>query len=381
VQKPPSHGIGVKFLVSSAALVVIFAGIKAASGLIAPVLLSIFLALILTPPLRWLKQKGLPEFFAIFTLAAVVFLLGLCIVLISTHSLTRFADRLPEYAEKVNAAYNTIDDWLNDVADRFHSIGESISSASFLESEKSEEESELPIDSELEIAPIEERVRERLSLSDYIDTSTLMSHVRYIVDTLLNVLTMGSLVIILLVFKLVEAARMPDKVKEAFGGRDLSSEYFKKIADDTWNYMKLKTIICILTGAATSIGLWFLGVEYALLWGLLMFFCNYIPNIGQFIAGIPPVLLSLLDGGLSLALWATLWLVVVNVFFGLVLEPRYMGNGLGISVLVVFLSLLFWGWLLGPIGMFLSAPLTMVVKIVLQNDEKTRWIAVLLSNR
>jgi predicted PurR-regulated permease PerM len=174
---------------------------------------------------------------------------------------------------------------------------------------------------------------------------------------------------------------MPEKVKEAFSGRDLSNEYFKKIADATWNYMKIKTIICFLTGLATTIGLWFLGVDYAILWGLLMFFLNYIPNIGQVIASIPPILLALIDGGPVSAALVTAWLVFVNTAFGIGIEPRFMEQGLGISSLVVLLSLIFWGWLLGPVGMFLSAPLTMVLKIVLQNDQKTRWIAVLLSNR
>jgi predicted PurR-regulated permease PerM len=201
------------------------------------------------------------------------------------------------------------------------------------------------------------------------------------VNTLLNVATASSLVLIMLVFMLLEAARMPDKVKEAFEGRDLSNEYFKKIAEDTWNYMKIKTIISFLTGLFTYVGLWILGVEYALLWGLLMFFLNYIPSIGQVIASVPPILLALIDGGVSLAITVTIWLIIVNSFFGLGIEPRYMGEGLGISSLVVLLSLIFWGWLLGPVGMFLSAPLTMVMKIVLQNDSKTRWIAVLLRNR
>ena len=145
--------------------------------------------------------------------------------------------------------------------------------------------------------------------------------------------------------------------------------------------MKIKTIICFLTGLFTTLGLWFLGVEYALLWGLLMFFLNYIPSIGQVIASVPPILLSLIDGGVNIAIWVTIWLIIVNTFFGIGIEPRYMGEGLGISSLVVLLSLIFWGWLLGPVGMFLSAPLTMVMKIVLQNDQKTKWIAVLLSNR
>jgi predicted PurR-regulated permease PerM len=415
MHKPSSNGINVKFLVTLAALIVIFAGIHAAQTLIAPFLLALFFALILTPPLRWLKQKGMPEFPAIFTLSTFVFLMGFCVVLIFSNSLARFAERLPEYAERATVAYSTVDTWINDVADRFHHFGGAISPLSLLEAEPIDEDADeanehttngdngtsiceslcppCPLwleftteDTEItkeaqREAITEEDDRVRLSLRRVITLDTLLSYVQLGVNALLNVVTMGMLVVILLVFKLIEAARMPNKVKEAFGDRDLSNEYFKKIADDTWNYIKIKTIICFLTGLTTTIGLWVLGLEYAILWGLLMFFFNYIPNIGQVIASIPPILLALLDGGISLGIWVTIWLILVNCFFGLVIEPRYMEQGLGISSLVVMLGLVFWGWLLGPIGMFLSAPLTIVVKIVLQNDEKTRWIAVLLSNR
>ena len=444
MSSPPPGGIGAKFLFVSAAIVVIFAGLKAAQSVLAPFFLAVFLALILTPPLRWLKQKGLSDGVAILTLSTFVFLLGLGVLLIFTNSLTHFASKLPVYRDKVATAYTTVDDLINNVADRVNAIGESITQLKPLDFVYTEEEpetepmdeveddvengssphpspnqsdSDLPVgggitdwslpmregklfvpftveewlaDQQSTLTPETTRstdtpndppVRERLSLSNFIPVNTLISYVQLGVNMLLNLATVSSLVIIMLVFMLIEAARLPDKVKEAFGGRDLSNEYFKKIADDTWNYMKIKTMICFLTGLSTSIGLWFLGVEYAILWGLLMFFLNYIPNIGQVIASIPPILLALIDGGLLTATLVTAWLIFVNTLFGIGIEPRYMGQGLDISSLVVLLSLIFWGWLLGPIGMFLSAPLTMVVKIVLQNDPKTRWLAVLLSNR
>jgi len=435
MSSPPPGGIGAKFLLVSAAIVVILAGIKAAQSLLAPFFLAVFLALILTPPLQWLKKKGLPDVLAILTLSAFVFLIGLGAVLIFTNSLTHFASKLPVYRDKVAAAYTTIDDLINHATDKLNAFGESLTQLSPIEFETPEieplndrkDESNphpnlLPEGEGRLAVPLSERegrlfvpltveewlaegqtplthettpetnapvsvpddpppVRERLSLSDVISVNTLISYVQLGVNTLLNIATMSSLVIIMVVFMLIEAARLPEKVKEAFGGRDLSNEYFKKIADDTWNYMKIKTMICFLTGLSTSIGLWFLGIEYAFLWGLLMFFLNYIPNIGQVIASIPPILLALIDGGLFTATLVTAWLIFVNTLFGIGVEPRYLGHGLDISSLVVLLSLIFWGWLLGPIGMFLSAPLTMVVKIVLQNDPKTRWLAVLLSNR
>ena len=400
---PPTGGIGVKFLLTSAAIIVILAGLKAAQSLISPFLLAVFFAMILTPPLRWLKKKGLPEFLAILVLSLSVFLMGLGIVLIFTNSLTRFGDRLPAYAEKVTTAYTAIDTLINDVADKFYDMGQTIYQLNPLdldepvEEEPAEEETAdetftepvsatftEPVSVDTETVPEPTTVppeREKLSLSGIISVNTLISYVQLGVNTLLNIATVSTLILIMLVFMLVEAARIPDKIKEAFGGHDLSSEYLKKIADDTWNYMKIKTIICFMTWFSAFIGLWFLGVEYAILWGMLLFFLNYIPNIGQVFAAIPPVLLALVDGGVSLAIWVTVWMVIVNSFWGLAIEPRYMGQGLGISSLVVLLSLIFWGWLLGPVGMFLSAPLTMVVKIVLQNGERTKWIAVLLSNR
>jgi len=443
MSSPSPGGIGTKFLLASAAIIVIFAGIKAAQSLLAPFFLAVFLALILTPPLRWLKQKGLSDGIAILVLSTFMFLIGLGVVLVFTNSLTHFASKLPVYRDKVAATYTTIDDFINHAADRFNAIGESITQFNPIEFGHTEAEPEAePIDEtedgtaphpsplpegegalsvplpegegRLFVLPTAEEwladerlalaretnelaletneptitqedeeppVRERLSLSNVIHVNTLIDIVQFGVNTLLNIATVSTLVIIMVVFMLIEAARLPDKVREAFGNRDLSNEYFKKIADDTWNYMKIKTIICFLTGLSTSIGLWFIGIEYALLWGLLMFFLNYIPNIGQVIASIPPVLLALIDGGLLTAALVIAWLVLVNSFFGIGIEPRYLGQGLDISSLVVLLSLIFWGWLLGPIGMFLSAPLTMVVKIVLQNDPKTRWLAVLLSNR
>jgi predicted PurR-regulated permease PerM len=321
----PSSGIGAKFLLVSAAIVIILAGLKAAQSLLSHLLLAVCFALILTPPLRWLKKKGLPDGIAIIVLSTFVFLLGLGVVLIFSNSLTRFASKLPDYKEKVTAGYVTIDGWINNVAGKISAFGESIQQLNPIEFGETESESSPHPFPEGEgegtnnSLPLDEAggsFREKLSLSDIIPVNTLISSVGDGIKSLLNIVTVSSLVLIMVMFMLLEAARLPNKVKEAFGGRDLSNEYFRKIADDTWNYMKIKTIICFLTGVATTIGLWFLGVEYAILWGLLMFFLNYLPNIGQIIASVPPILLALIDGGLSLAIWVTLWLVFVNTAFG-----------------------------------------------------------------
>ena len=115
-----------------------------------------------------------------------------------------------------------------------------------------------------------------------------------------------------------------------------------------------------------------------MLWGTLAFLLNYVPNIGSIIAAIPALLLALVQLGPGAVLWSAIGYLVVNNLVGNVIEPRFMGRGLGLSTLVVFLSLVFWGWVLGPVGMFLSVPLTMTLKIALDSSEETRWIAILL---
>ena len=137
----------------------------------------------------------------------------------------------------------------------------------------------------------------------------------------------------------------------------------------------------LVTGLCVSVMLWYLDVDYFVLWGLLAFLFNYIPNIGSIIAAVPAVLIALLVQGPATAGIAGIGFVVINVVMGNVIEPRFMGQGLGLSTLVVFLSLIFWGWLLGSVGMLLSVPLTMIVKIALEASQSGNWLAVLLGNK
>ncbi len=396
-EHPKGNGIGLEFLIAVAAIIVIMAGLQASRAILAPFLLAVFFAMILMPPLQWLKKKGLSDWCALLALSGIVSAFGLAVILIVSSSLAGFAGKLPDYRTKITAGISKFDEWSNAMMDKLDVVEESLPRFSLpvetpeKETEKAPKQMEEPanetgedsstatVDGDVSsAAPPSEKTR--FSLKDVIHVDSLLGYAQLAVTESLNTATVGFLVAVMVIFMLIEAARMPEKVREAFNGRDLTNEYFNKIAEDTWNYTKIKTMASALTGIATAIGLWFLGIEYALLWGLLMFFLNYIPNIGQVIASVPPVLIALIDQGVTMAVIVTIWLVVVNTAFGYGFEPRYLGEGLGISSLIVLLSLIFWGWILGPIGMFLSAPLTMVVKIVLQNDPRTRWIATLLKN-
>jgi predicted PurR-regulated permease PerM len=121
-------------------------------------------------------------------------------------------------------------------------------------------------------------------------------------------------------------------------------------------------------------------VDFPILWGVCAFLLNFVPNIGSIIAAVPAVLLAFVQLGPLYAGLTALGFVVVNLFVGNVIEPRYMGKGLGLSTLVVFLSLLLWGWVFGPVGMLLSIPLTIIVKLALEANPRMKWLAVMIDS-
>ena len=186
------------------------------------------------------------------------------------------------------------------------------------------------------------------------------------------------LVILTMVFILAEAAGFSRKLRAAFGPRSDHLERFGVMARQIQRYLAIKTLISLATGILVGLWVSVLGLGFPLLWGLVAFIFNYIPNLGSILAAIPPVLLALVQFGPGRAAVVALGYLVINISLANFLEPYLMGRRLGLSTLVVVLSLIFWGWVWGPVGMLLSVPLTVIVKIALENTEDFRWVAVLL---
>ena len=180
------------------------------------------------------------------------------------------------------------------------------------------------------------------------------------------------------VFILLEASSLPHKIHAALDRPGASLAGFERFVENVQRYMAIKSVVSLMTGVIIATGLWLIGVDYPLLWGVLAFLLNYVPNIGSIIAAVPAVLLAFVQLGALAALLSTMLYVAVNMLIGNMVEPRFMGRGLGLSTLVVFLSLVFWGWVLGPVGMLLSVPLTITVKIALESSSESHWLAVLL---
>jgi predicted PurR-regulated permease PerM len=331
---------GTQFLITVAAFVIVVAGMRAAEKILVPFLLSAFLAIICAPPLFWLRRKRVPTALALLIVIGGIMGIGLLMGTLVGASVKDFSAALPFYQARLQEEIQGLIAWLG-------RIGLEISDQVLLE---------------------------------YFDPGAIMRIVGKTLTRLGGVLTNAFFILLTVIFILLEASSFPDKLRAILGPTNPTLANFEKITNDVKGYMARKTLVSLATGICIAIWLAVLSVNYPLLWGLLAFFLNFVPNIGSIIAAIPAVLLAFIQLGVGSALLTALGFLTVNTVIGSVIEPRFMGRGLGLSTLVVFLSLVFWGWVLGPIGMLLSVPLTLTVKIALESNEDTRWIAILLGS-
>jgi predicted PurR-regulated permease PerM len=184
----------------------------------------------------------------------------------------------------------------------------------------------------------------------------------------------------MVIFILLEASSFPIKLRAVLGNPNQDFSQFTRFVGDIERYIVIKTLISLATGILIGIWLFILGVDFPILWGFLAFLLNFVPNVGSTVAAIPAVLLALIQLGIGSAVLATAGYMAVNFILDNVIETKLMGQKLGLSTLVVFLSLIFWGSILGPVGMVLCIPLTMTLKFACENNKGTQWIAVLLGS-
>jgi len=327
-----------QILITMAAFVVVVAGMRASADIVVPFLLAVFIAIISAPALDWLEKLGLGRALAMIVVIASIVAIGMGITGLVGSSLSRFTAGVPEYTSRLNGYTQSVEGWLNQ-----HGV------------------------------PFDAR-----ELRNLIDASKVMNLAAEIFNGFGGVLTNAFLIFVTVVFILFETASFAIKLRTVVDDPDDTLAQVRDVTESIKHYLALKTLTSLGTGVVIGIGLAVIGVENAVLWGLLAFMLNYVPNIGSIIAAVPAVLFALVQLGVGGALATAAVFAVVNVVIGSVLEPRYMGRGLGLSTLVVFVSLVFWGWVLGPVGMFLSVPLTMTAKIALGANQGTRWIAVFL---
>lgn len=324
--------------VALAAVVVIVAGLKLAQAILVPMIIALFVAILCAPAFTWLTRRRVPRLIAVLVIMFFVFLLMSGFGAVIGKSVDQFTDQLPNYQARWNVLANSMDSWLK--AKGIETGG---------------------------IQPFK-----------MIDAGSALSMLGGTLRGTLSAVSNGFMVILIVIFLLLEWSDVPNKVMRAFPDGERRRARAEMMGRQVLHYLSLKTLLSLATGVAIGIWLAVVGLDFVILWAVVAFALNFIPNIGSVIAAVPAVLLAMVQLGLGKALFVALGYLVVNTVIGNFIEPSLMGHQLGLSPLVVFLSLIVWGWIWGPVGMLLSVPLTMLIKISLENNPNLRWIAVLL---
>jgi len=336
--QPQPDRAGLHVLLKLASLVIILAGIHAAADIIVQLLLALFFAIVLNPLVTWFIRRGIkrPAAIAIVVLVMLIFLTALVGVLAA--SINEFMTMLPKYNREFTRKFLYLQD-----------------SMPFLR---------------MHISP--ERMLQRM------DSERLMTFATTLMTQLSNAMASIILLVMTVVFMLFEVRHVPYKLRFALNNPQIHIAGLHRALKGVSHYLALKTLLSLWTGVIVWAGLAIMDVQFALMWGVLAFLLNYVPNIGSVISAIPPMLQALLFNGVYECLLVGALFLIVHMVIGNIMEPRMMGHRLGMSTLVVFLSLLVWGWLLGPVGMLLSVPLTSVCKIWMETTKGGSKLALLL---
>ncbi len=329
---------GFRLLIIAAALVIIIGGINQAQSILVSVLVAVFLAMLGTPPVFWLERKRVPPVVAVLLVVACMVVVLLIAGAIVGASINSFYTELPVYQARFQEQVAAFQSFLTTKGIRGM-----------------------------------DKV-----LLGYVKPGAVMSLAAGLLAELGSALSNIVLILLTVAFILFEATSFPVKLRAVLGDPRQVFPQFTRFIGDIERYMVIKTLISLATGLLVGIWLSILGVDFPILWGFLAFLLNYVPSVGSTIAAIPAALLALIQLGPGRAIMATAGYMAINFILDNVIETRLMGRKLGLSTLVVFLSLIFWGSLLGPVGMVLCIPLTMTLKFACQNNKDTQWIAVLL---
>jgi len=330
--------IGQSILIKLAMLVIILAGIRAASDIMVPFLLAAFFAIVLNPIITFLMRRGWRRGLAITVVITVIFIVILLLVAVLASSVSEFSDLYPQLRATMERKMAVVQHLAS-------GIGIHVSTT---------------------------------TLVQRFDPNMLMSFATVALTQFSGMMSNFVLLILTVVFMLFEVHHLPYKMRNALTNPQIRIAGLHRALKGVTHYLALKTLISLITGVAVWGSLFLLDIKFALLWGVVAFMLNYIPNIGPIIAGIPPVLQALLLNTPYDAMLVAALFIAIHMVFGNMLEPRVMGRGLGLSTLVVFLSLIFWGWLLGPVGMLLSVPLTSITKILMETTPGGSRLAIML---
>ncbi len=335
---PPFRVLAV--LLGAAAVVILVAGLQAASGILGPLFLAMVLTIVVHPARTWLGKRlpaGVATALSIVVVVVGVVGLGLCVLL----AVARFATLLGTYGDVAKERVEDMTDWLTEVG-----IGA-------------------------------DEVR---AVAGSFDPSNLLSLVSDALDGMFGLLSTMVFILALCLFMAIDATALPRQLVSIGSRRPGLVRALSSFAVGTRRYLLVSTVFGLIVAALDTLALYLLGVPAPLVWGLLAFLTNYIPNIGFVIGLVPPAILALLEGDVTLMLAVVLVYSLLNVVIQSVIQPKVVGEAVGLSVTLTFLSLIFWSWIMGPIGAVMAVPFTLFVRAVfVEADPAKRWLMPLIA--
>ena len=349
VSTPLANGAGLRrgalpralvILIGAAAAVVVFAGIRATAWLIGPAFMALIVVIAVAPVHGWLRRHGWPGWATTLVLILLVYGILLVLALGIIFSMARLATELPQYASKA-------DDLVNSATAKLAALGVG-----------------------------SEQIKQAASS---LNLGKLAGVLGALLSSVAGLATSFVFLLALLLFLSVETSGAGDRIASIAAERPRIAEALGHFAWGTRQYLLVTTVFGLIVAVLDTIALAILGVPLAITWGLLSFITNYIPNIGFILGVIPPALLGLLTGGPKLMVTVIVVYIVLNTVIQSVIQPRFIGDAVGLSVTVTFVVLFFWAWLLGPLGAILAIPLTLLCKALLVDiDPQARWADALL---
>lgn len=317
---------------------VILALLRMSAAIVEPILLSLFIVAIASPALQGMRRRGISTGVSVFIgFGLVIIILGGISILLSG-ALSHLNEALPQYHEQLVLRTEKVDAWFAARGIDLHKGG----------------------------------------VLHHFSPERLVVLVESIIAHLGSVLSNALLILFIVIFMLAEASHFPRKVSAMLGtGRD-SAQTIARLLSDMKRYASTKAVVSAATGVLIWIGLRLMKIDYAELWAFLAFMLNFIPNVGSILAAVPAVLMAALQGSPLYVLAVVGLYLVVNVVIGNLVEPMLVGRRIGLSAVTVLLSLVFWGWMFGIVGMLLSVPLSMVVKAFAEAYPPTRWLSILM---
>lgn len=379
-------GSGIRVLLSLACVVIIVTGLKLAASLFIPVMLGLFFALLSMPILNWLDRRGLPRMVAVLlTVLTDLLILG-GVVFLASGVVGDFQDKSSDYAERLRKQAAELTETVDAQLERFGSFwertGETFGApeadgaTSPVAVAGTPDHSQDTTGELLEVSiPTFKDLFER-----YWDSNRVVALISQVdvVSRFTALASQSVFALIIMIFVLGESGTFAHKVRDVLlvRGPDLSN--FQNTSLDIQKYLGIKTAISAITGILATVACLAFRVDFPLLWGMVAFLFNFVPAIGSIVAGIPPVLLALILHGFWPSMGVLACYLAINMTLGNFIEPMLLGDRFGLSTVIVILSVLVWGFIWGPVGMFLAVPLTMMVKVMLDNSSDLRWVSALM---